>query len=250
MLQAVSRQFIKGSAKVLGAAENSRFVQGTQKWFLKDPGSNLATITVTSMIIKDAVGCWKYVTQSKNNKAIPEDKRKFVTALDLTNGLLMILAQAGMFMAVRKYSGPIFNKLFKNSFGEKALKNAGVQLRNTCKAENIKIPRKIDIAKDFIKEKNNMQNIFKFLLETASATIIGKRIIVPLIATPLAQKVEKRMEAKELEKNGGVKKVEVANEEEKETKALPEVGNKLDVVSNETGSTNLLDKYRKQATVA
>ena len=46
-------------------------------------------------------------------------------------------------------------------------------------------------------------DVFKFVLDTAAATIIGKRVIVPLIATPFASKVEKWLDKREKMKNGG-----------------------------------------------
>ena len=76
-------------------------------------------MTVGSIVAKDGIGCVKYVSQSLNNDKIPEKQRNFVAALDLTNGILMILAQIGMFALMRKYSGPIFDKIFKKSFNPK-----------------------------------------------------------------------------------------------------------------------------------
>ena len=70
--------------------------------FAKNPEKALGNAVVTSIILKDGIGCAMYVTQSLNNKKIPDEKRKFVAALDLTNGGLMILAQIGMFLAMRK----------------------------------------------------------------------------------------------------------------------------------------------------
>ena len=74
------------------------------KKFEIDAEKALATATVTSIILKDGIGCAMYVGQSINNDKIPEKKRKFVAALDLTNGILMIGAQIAMFFAMRKYS--------------------------------------------------------------------------------------------------------------------------------------------------
>ena len=70
-------------------------------------------------------------------------------------------------------------------------------------------------------------------------TIIGKRVIVPLIATPHAKHVENWMEKKD--KKGA--KVEDAP---KDAETKPEVdGKKLDIVStSDNGDTNLIEQYK------
>ena len=50
----------------------------------------IALIGVLSCVTKDALGCYLYVKQSMSNKDIPKDKRGFVAALDLVNGVFMI----------------------------------------------------------------------------------------------------------------------------------------------------------------
>ena len=112
MIQKIGTSIGNGLAK----ATNYKAPTWLGEKFQKNPEGALAAATVTSIILKDGIGCAMYVTQSLNNKKIPEEKRKFVSALDLTNGVLMIGAQIAMFFAMRKYSGPIFNKLFKKSF--------------------------------------------------------------------------------------------------------------------------------------
>lgn len=49
----------------------------------KDNAKFMSAIGVTSIVLKDGLGCYLYVKQSLNNEKIPEDKRKFVAALDL-----------------------------------------------------------------------------------------------------------------------------------------------------------------------
>ena len=81
---------------------------------------------VASIVAKDGLGCYLYVTQSLNNKEIPDDKRKFVAALDLTNGLLMIGFQILMFFTVShkvcqtkmfdKFFGKMFDRPIKKTY--------------------------------------------------------------------------------------------------------------------------------------
>ena len=98
-----------GIGKISGAISKLNPIKFIDKSFQKDPEKALAYMTVGSIIAKDGIGCYKSVTQSLKNKEIPEERRNFVAALDLTNGVLMIAAQIGMFFLMRKFSEPIFN---------------------------------------------------------------------------------------------------------------------------------------------
>ena len=186
-----------------------------------------------------------YVTQSLHNDKIPEKKRKFVAALDLTNGVLMIGAQIAMFFAMRKYSGPIFKKIFNKSFNAKSKANTISRMRmedvknggHTCKKQTI--------AKDFDKCENDALALFKFVADIAAATIVGKRIIVPLVATPLAKKVENKLDAKKAQAADAAKPHQQEPAKAEKQEKAPEPA-KLDIVSNENSTTtNLLKKYNK-----
>ena len=190
------------TSRVLGAVSKSKTMKAVTRSFQKNPETALALTTVGSIVVKDGVGCYKYVTQSLNNKEIPEDKRSFVAALDLTNGVLMILAQIGMFFMMRKLSEPIFNRLFKKSFNAKNKGDMLTWLRTLAAKDKSQIPRKIEAAEAYNKVRNDALSLFKFVADIGAATIIGKRIIVPFIATPLAGVVQKKMQASQQEKNG------------------------------------------------
>ena len=159
----------------------------------KDPEGVLGATTVTSIILKDGIGCAMYVAQSLNNDRIPEEKRRFVAALDLTNGLLMIGAQIALFLGMRKYSGKIFDKFFGKTFNRLAQSQAVSRVRMHAAKLGESVMKKLGIEKIFKDKREDALSIFKFVLEISAATIVGKRIVVPLIATPLAKKVEKRM---------------------------------------------------------
>ena len=239
-LQSIGAAIGKGIAK----STNLKPAKWLGQKFEKDPEKALAMATVSSIILKDGIGCAMYVTQSLNNDKIPEKKRKFVAALDLTNGVLMIGAQIAMFLAMRKYSGPIFQKIFHKSFNKLTKANTITRMRmedikkggHTCKKQTI--------AKDYKEVEKNGLDLFKFVVDIAAATIVGKRIIVPLVATPLAKKVEKKLDAKK----GAAHETKTQQQNEKQEKTtntdkpVENIGKKLDVVS--TGSTNLLDKAK------
>ena len=228
------------TSKAIGEVEKSKPLQWAERKFREDPEKALGIATVASIVIKDGVGCYKYVTQSMNNKKIPEEKRKFVAALDLTNGVLMILAQIGMFFAMRKFSEPIFNKLFKKSFNAENAKNIASKIRMQQQQAGQVVSRKLNIEKEYNNVKSDALKLFKFVADIAAATIIGKRVIVPFIATPLAAKVKQKMDMHEglAPKNSeGAKQAEQGKKEDAAVK--PEI-HKLDIT---TTNTNLLKRY-------
>lgn len=220
------------TASALGKVQQWKPMNKLTNTFTKNPEKTLAGIAVTSIIIKDGVGCYKYVTQSLKNDKIPEQKRKFVAALDLTNGLLMIVSQVGMFYIMRKCSEPLFKKIFSKSFNEVTKKNTISRLRMMYEKANQTPPRPAVARTEFENStKKTALDLFQFVADIGAATIIGKRVIVPLIATPLAQKVEKKM---------GKGKT---NEPQQEVQNTAFEGQKLNIVS--TSDTNLLSKFKK-----
>ena len=184
----------------ISGLSNLNPIKWLDKSFQKDPTKALAYTTVGSIVIKDGIGCYKYVNQSRKNKEIPEERRNFVAALDLTNGVLMILAQIGLFALMSKFSEPIFNRLFKNSFGDKALTFLGEKVHMIQNSLGDKASRKIEIGKEVEKIREDGLEAFKYIAELTAATIIGKRIVVPFIATPLANIVKDRMAAEDAKK--------------------------------------------------
>ena len=98
----------RGTGWVLDKVANSRLAKYSGTQVFNNNRDFIDGLGVASIIAKDGLGCYLYVTQSLNNKNIPDDKRKFVASLDLTNGLLMILFQ----IAVFKMSKPVLTKLF------------------------------------------------------------------------------------------------------------------------------------------
>lgn len=246
-IKAIGVNTLKGVGKGVAKATNLKPAKWLGNKFDGDLETALAIATVGSIIAKDGIGCAMYVTQSMNNKKIPDEKRKFVAALDLTNGLLMILAQIGMFFAMRKYSGPLFNKIFQKSFNPIAKSNTITRMRMWMGKKGEPVVKKLGLEKVFDeKVQKGAMDVFKFVLDTAAATIIGKRVIVPLIATPFASKVEKWLDKREKMKNGeAVDDSQVSPSMKGNDKTE---GENLDVIvpiEKEDESTNLLDLYKK-----
>jgi hypothetical protein len=226
------------SAQALGSITKSKPIKWIGNKFQKDAAKALAATTVSSIIIKDGLGCAMYVNQSLNNKKIPEKKRKFVAALDLTNGLLMIGAQIGMFFAMKKFSEPIFNKLFKNSFNGESARNIYSRIRMNMQKLGFTPPRKLALEKEFQKVRKDALDVFKFVADISAATIVGKRVIVPFIATPLAGKVEKRMN-----KN---KEAQVKDANTEGNNSNPTMQGQIHQEDSQAVSVNnMLDKYKQ-----
>lgn len=210
---------------------------------------------VASIIAKDGLGCYLYVTQSLNNKDIPDDKRKFVASLDLTNGLLMILLQIGMFFTVshKVCQTKMFDKLFGKMFDRPIRKTYQALVKNQPGYEDLK---GLDFNPKFEEIRAKVKDAFGGLTSLAAATIVGKRMLVPFIATPLAGKVEKKMNEREALKNGNAPvnngfepSMKGAKVEETETVVPPQQPEPVVVATNvkdSNESTNLLDKYRNK----
>lgn len=246
---------IEPIAKTFGSFTKAKPTKWLRDKWVKNPEGILGGVTVTSIILKDGIGCVMYVTQSLNNKKIPDEKRKFVAALDLTNGVLMIAAQIAMFFAMRKYSGPIFDKLFKKSFNVVSKENTISKLRMLEAKAGETVCKKLKIGKAYDKVRSDALGLFKFCADIAAATIIGKRVIVPLIATPLAKKVEARMnpEDKTLDENkdktellAEIEKLKTENAELKSgtSPSMQGVEPQLDILNTDDGDTNLIERYK------
>ena len=228
-------------SSVIGPLTKTKPVKGLCNYFNKDFKKALALTTMGSIVAKDGIGCAMYVYQSMNNKEIPEKRRNFVAALDLTNGILMIAAQIGMFFAMKKFNETLFPRIFNKTFDKaaKVLKPIVEQARVNMKKAGFKPPKKFIFEQNYNKIKKGCFDTFTFITELAAATIVGKRIIVPFIATPLAQKVEKKMNAKH--------PIEEQKQDEVKDNSNPTMTGNIPAIKSidaNSANTNLLAKYK------
>lgn len=188
----ISKAYKYGFQKPMVNLSQSNFMRyGYDKYGL-NARKFIDGVGITSIVLKDGFGCWMYVTQSLHNESIPEDKRKFVAALDLTNGGLMIAAQVLMHMTISSkiVQTKMFNKLFSKQFDRNTSKMLHSVLKCTDKFKDVS---QQEVAEALGKYKGEVCDAFGSLTSLIAATTIGKRIIVPFIATPLASKAEKYM---------------------------------------------------------
>ncbi len=136
-------------------------------------GDAAATIALLSTTTKDLVNCIYYTKQSLDNKKIPEEKRKFVAAIDLANGVLNVTTQLTLGMYIKNKAPAIFDFIIKK-FGTKLSSDA------------------LGLAK----------NGFNILATLVFAQIILKRVLTPFAATPIAHYIKEFAEKKAAKTQG------------------------------------------------
>lgn len=169
----------------------TNFVKNTlgKKYQIND--NNLITaVGVGSVVAKDGIGCALYTYQSLNNKNIPEDKRPFVAALDLTNGILMISTQIAMTIGFTKFQNKLFAKTLGKYFNRSAAKGYQAVLSKTNQFKGIGGD---EFHPAFDKYKGTVVSAFTQITGLALSTIVAKRMLVPFLSTPLADSAKKWM---------------------------------------------------------
>ena len=238
---------------VYGAFTKSGINKSLYDSFVKHPAKSISNAAIASIVAKDGIGCAFYVYQSYNNEKIPEKRRKFVTALDATNGILMIGTQILAAVAMRKINEKAFGKMFNRIFdkGGKALKIYAEQIRADQKAENLTPVKKFILNQGYEGIKKQAFDTFSFFTELAAATILAKRILVPFMATPLANKLEKWMNRHSASKSDNAQAApqdDKTNPSMKGNKVQVEdakEGQALDIVSEADVNSNLIERYKQ-----
>ncbi len=117
----------------------------------------LVALNVTKDVFAYAI---RFKTTMQNEK-IPEEKRPFVASMDLMSGVVTAIMQIGVgfSLAHHKIQDIIWDKFFKN-----------------CN------------FKDIVAAKKGFSQIMALI----GSTILAERILVPLIATPFAEKFGKK----------------------------------------------------------
>lgn len=176
---------------------NSKPMEYVCKQYRENNSKFITGLSVSSIVTKDGYGCYIYVEQNEHNKKIPEDKRKFISGLDLANGLLMMGAQIIAYATIAKKATQkkIFNKVVGKYFSESKYKKIE---KNALK--NVKGSTSEKIKKEFDKTKENTEVALTHFATLVTTTILAKRVVVPYIATPLADIYKKHFENKDANK--------------------------------------------------
>ena len=146
--------------KPLNAIGNMKCIEKLSKGYQSNDAKIIAGVSVGSIVLKDGLGCVMYVKQSLNNEKIPEEKRKFVAALDLINGILMVGTQIGMFFLFNKCQDKLFKKCFGKFFNRSALKGYMARLKGAKGMENL---TGLDFHKGASNYKGTVATAFKQL---------------------------------------------------------------------------------------
>lgn len=237
IISSVGSKIGEYASKGFGALGKNKKISKLCDKFYEDPIKYVGYATLASLATKDAVGCYLYVTQSLNNKKIPEDKRRFVANMDLTNGILNVITQIGLTFGLKKAYDPIFNKMLKKSFNSKAVKELITAMRRDSKAANEATLRKLEATENLEKLRKNIKSSFSAVMDIFVATIIAKRCVVPFLSTPLTQYFTNRHDKKMAEKNA------LAQQDKKEEPAASAKDVKPVDISS-TGNSNLLAKFQ------
>lgn len=194
--------------KTLNKGASTKFVTSALKKALENPPKYAGTMLVATIVSKDIVNGFLYTYQSWNNKKIPEDKRKFVAALDAMNCIFMVGGQLGIGYLIdkgltpwlqKKYTGysedPItkiktpvehsksplaYDNVFKET--ENALKN---HVNDISKYDVKELSHEIINSKLKGKYKSMATGI-SIIVTALATTALVKRTITPLVTTPLA----------------------------------------------------------------
>lgn len=223
-----------------------------KNWFAKSlkkglehPAEYAAKMMVLSFITKDAVNCGLYTYQTLNNEKIPEDKRGFVAALDLVNGVINIVGQFAAAALVERTLTPWletkFTGIYKNpkTKVETLIENSKAKLApdaihedtvhvmkensdaikaelkkaKDCKLTFAEIEKNIKIISgDVVKKVGISGTIGKdvvtglgIVVTALATTALIKRTLTPFIATPIAGKLKDKF----MDKNGKKPDVEM-----------------------------------------
>ena len=174
---------------------------------LANPKATVATaalIATVSNVSKDAVNCAYYTIQSLNNERIPEDQRKFVAALDLSNGIMNVGVQLATAFGLSAWIESIFdNKIAKSkdfSLKEEAIKEKFAKLPEELKKKTTEAQFIKDYAQKMEGRVKLARTGFTVLFVNIAMQILMKRIITPLFATPMASFFKERFEKAEVAK--------------------------------------------------
>lgn len=174
--------------KPIKSFANSKIMEKVYSHYRKNDGKYIAALSVGALVAKDAYGCAVYVIQNQQNKNIPEDKRKFLSALDLVNGSFMVLSQLLAYATIAKKTTQ--TKIFNKVLGKYFTPQREAQIEKKVRSRLPEIT-KDEFKREFAHKKQTTEVAFTHLFSLVTTAIFAKRVIVPFIATPLADKLQK-----------------------------------------------------------
>lgn len=144
----------------INAITQSNFFNKHLSKVINDDAFAAKTIVVCS-VAKDVFAYTVRYKTTMDNEKIPEKRRPFVAAMDLASGVVTAIAQivVGFAIASPKLQSKLWNAIFKDA----QFKNIGLAKKG-----------------------------FATILALVGSGVITERVLVPLIATPMAEKMKNK----------------------------------------------------------
>ncbi|MBO7672753.1 hypothetical protein J6S88_05010 [bacterium] len=178
--------------KPIKSFANSGLMERVCKRYRANDGNYIAAFSIGAMILKDAYNCGIYVAKNERNKSIPDDKRRYISMFDVMNFLLITGVQILTYLTIAQKAtqAKIFDKVLGKHFNPEKMSLLEQKLQK-------KFPDMTsgEITQNINKYKDTIALSFEHLFSLITTLILAKRVIVPLFATPLAEKAEKKFSA-------------------------------------------------------
>lgn len=177
----------------------------------ENPVKFAGTMSLVSALSKDAVNCYYYTKQSYNNKRIPEERRGFVAAIDLVNGILNIGIQLTVGSWIAKKTPDWFEKFIGKNLDTKktrevakktedaVIKMNAATIKNELKNEAVSA---IEIE-TYLKSKKIDGKITKQIAEKIESSITKLKVFEGLSASRIENYLNKKSVLGTLAKKGG-----------------------------------------------
>lgn len=128
----------------------------------------------TSLILKDAVGCYLYVSQARSNKKFTPQQRSDIANYDLANGVINI----GLQLAAVKPIENLMTKVVDSKLMKKMFNNLDERLADTNNKNVMKL----------LKNKKRLTEGAVALLSVVVCQYFIKRVVSPYLSVPAGEK--------------------------------------------------------------
>ena len=184
----------------------------------------------TSLILKDAVGCYLYVSQARRNKEFTPEHRSDVANYDLANGIINI----GLQLAAVKPIESLMTKLVDSKMMNKMFNNLDKRLADTDHAAVIKL----------LKNKKRLTEGAVALFSVIICQYFIKRFVSPYFSVPVGEK-SKQIGLIKPKLYPGETFTGKTEQPAEKTQLAELTQPKFDVLNTESGDTNLLNRAKE-----
>ena len=173
-----------------------------------------------SLILKDALGCYLYVSQARSNKKMNPQQRADVANYDLANGIINVGLQLMAVKPIENLMKKFVNAKFMNHF----FTNLDTRLASS---DNIAVMK-------LLKNKKSLLEGAVALLSVIVCQYFIKRVVSPFLSVPAGEKT----------KQWGIIKPKLYKGETRDSKEPVNNGADKNAASTSFGAeTNLIRKY-------